>query len=511
MTATNVNPRQGLWQKITGIVADLNARPLANYTMIMISVAFLTGLGVIMVFSSSMTWSVVDGSSVWDTAIRQVLMVIIGLFVMWAAMRIKPASVRRIAPWLMLIAVILLVAVLIPGIGTGREEVGSQSWIVLGPLRLQPSEFAKVAIAIWGAAFLGVPDEQVSANRRFMLFTGVAALMVLLIAAEGDAGMALTFFMMVGIVVFFAGIDWRYLVAAGGLAALGAVALMMGGGFRSQRFTVYFDALFGRFEDTHSNSFQSYQGFLSLADGSAFGVGLGQSRAKWFYLPEAKNDFIFAIIGEEIGLWGGALVILAFLLLGFYGIRCAMNSHNKFMSLLAASLTASVVAQAFINISYVIGLVPVTGIQLPMLSAGGTSAIITLGSMGLLASCARHEPEAISAMQNYGRPLVDQLLRLKEPKIRDVEIGAGDSSTRAKSKEAPRREPVTRRVSDRDLEPRGVRGGSVDSRSEQRRQSRRQETRTQRGDGVRQTPLRQEGSRVAQPKNQQRPVRKRKG
>lgn len=475
MTTSSKAPREGVWQRVTGFFADLNSRPLANYMMIMLCVVALTMLGVVMVFSSSMTWSVIDGSSVWGTAVRQSAMVVLGLLVMWLAMRVSPARVRSWAPWLMVIAVLLLIAVLIPGIGTGREEVGSQSWIVIGPLRLQPSEFAKIAIAVWGAAFLGVPDEKITANRRFSVFTVVALIMLLLIFAEGDVGMGMTFVIMVVIVLYFAGIEKKFLISAVILGTVGLIALMLGGGFRSQRFTVYFDALFGHFEDTRSTSFQSYQGFLSLADGSLTGVGLGQSRAKWFYLPEAKNDFIFAIVGEEIGLWGGALVILAFLGIGWYGINCALKSHNRYMRLLAASLTTGVVAQAFINIGYVIGLLPVTGIQLPMISAGGTSAIITLGSMGLLASCARHEPEAISAMQSYGRPLPDRLLFLREPDIADVE---GRPAPRQRAKQPMRREPVVARAAERRAEPRPVRGGSVDTRSEMRRQSLRQQSRT---------------------------------
>ncbi|QGU01720.1 Lipid II flippase FtsW [Corynebacterium kalinowskii] len=475
MTAPKATPREGVWQKITGVIADLHSRPLTNYTMIMISVSMLTVLGVVMVFSSSMATSVVDGSSVWSIASRQAFMVVVGLVAMWVAMRIRPATIRRFAPWFMAVAIVLLIAVLIPGIGTGREEVGSQSWIAFGPIRFQPSEFAKVAIAIWGASFLGVSDEMIKANKRFSIFIVVAAFMTLLIIAEGDVGMAMTFLLMVAVVLFFAGVDLKVIIGAAGLALLGLVAIMLGSGFRSQRFTVYFDALFGRFHDTRASSFQSYQGFLSLADGSATGVGLGQSRAKWFYLPEAKNDFIFAIIGEELGLWGGALVIATFLCLAYYGIRCALQSHNKYMSLLAASLTMGVIVQAFINIGYVIGLLPVTGIQLPMLSAGGTSAIITLGSMGLLASCARYEPEAISAMQSYGRPFVDQVLRLKEPDLADIEQ---PRPSRPRTKQAPRREPVVGRNAERRAEPRDGADGSVDRRSEKRRQSLRQQSRT---------------------------------
>jgi len=407
----------------------LDERAGVDYFMIRSVVFLLVGIGAVMVMSSTMTWSVLEGATVWNQALRQFMMIAAGLIAFLIALRTRPETIRRLTPWLLLVALALLIAVLIPGIGTGRLEVGSQSWIVLGPLRFQPSELAKVAIAVWGASYLA-DKRHTTTNFRspFVIYTGVAALMGVLIAAQGDMGMAVNFGIVVMFTLFFAGVDFRLIVAAG-LAAVGLlIALFLGGGFRSQRFHVYFDALFGRFDDTRGTAFQSYQGFLSLADGSVTGVGVGQSRAKWFYLPEAKNDFIFAIIGEELGLWGGAMVIGLFAALGYFGLRAAFRAQNQFQALLAAALTAGVVSQAFINIGYVVGLLPVTGIQLPMISAGGTSTIITLGSMGLLASVARHEPEAVSAMQSYGRPLFDRLFMLPEPAVRrpSVRRGSGE-------------------------------------------------------------------------------------
>lgn len=401
----------------------MESRPGFDYFMIRSVVFLLVGIGAVMVMSSTMTWSVLEGATVWNQAARQFMMIVAGLVAFWIALRLRPDTVRRLTPWLLVIALALLVAVLIPGIGTGRLEVGSQSWIVLGPLRFQPSELAKVAIAVWGASYLADKRHTGPSMRSpFIIYTVVATVMAVLIAAQGDIGMAVNFGIVVMFTLFFAGVDIRLIfaafIAAGGLL----VWLFLSGGFRSNRFHVYFDALFGRFEDTRGTAFQSYQGFLSLADGSVAGVGVGQSRAKWFYLPEAKNDFIFAIIGEELGLWGGALVIALFAALGYFGIRAAFRAQNQFQALMAGALTAGVVSQAFINIGYVVGLLPVTGIQLPMISAGGTSTIITLGSMGLLASVARHEPEAVSAMQSYGRPLFDRLFLLPEPAVRRAPV-----------------------------------------------------------------------------------------
>mgnify|MGYP002712611744 CR=1 FL=1 len=434
------------------IEAALDVRPLIDYTMIRSIVLFLAGLGVVMAMSSSMATSFAASASVWAQAARQAIMVVFGLVLFWVALQTPPERLRRASNWLMIISICLLVAVL-TSLGTGREEVGSQSWLAIGPLRLQPSEVARVAIAMWGAQVLEHKDpKRIGAiDNGFVGFGAVATLCVLLIGMQGDMGMALSFAVVVAFILLFAGVSLK---AVGVLAAGGFVALLIAffsGGFRSNRFHVYFDALHGHFDDTKGAAFQSHQGFLSLADGNVFGVGLGQSRAKWFYLPEARNDFIFAVIGEELGLWGGALVIALFALLAFFGLRTARRAQSQYQALMAASLTAAVVSQAFVNIGYVVGLLPVTGIQLPMLSAGGSSAVITLGAMGVLANIARHEPDAISSMQNYGRPVFDRAFFIAEPRALEQgrsarQVQQGEPERR----QQPRRErfgtPVTARA-----------------------------------------------------------------
>lgn len=427
--------------------AWMDSRPLLDYTMVRTIVLVLAGLGVVMVTSSSMTWSALNDSSVWAQPLKQVIVVSMGLFMFWLALQIPPERVRSLAWILMGVSILLLIAVLIPGIGTGREEVGSQSWIYLGGFQLQPSEVARVAICVWGASILANKDPRrmFDMTNGFVPFAIVAVACVVLIAAQGDLGMAVSLCIVVAFILVFAGISWKFIGVVGAFGLLLFAGVMAAGGFRSQRFHVYFDALFGRFEDTRGVAFQSYQGFLSLADGSIFGVGLGQSRAKWFYLPEAKNDFIFAVIGEELGLWGGALVIILFTMLLFFGLRTARLAANQYQALLAASITTGIVSQAFINIGYVIGLLPVTGIQLPMISAGGTSAVITLGAMGLVASVARHEPGAVSSMQNYGRPMFDRVFFLREPSSPESRERTG----RAAKRESTNRygTPVTARRS----------------------------------------------------------------
>lgn len=418
MTATSPQrPRaKSMRERINDVREQARQHPGLDYLLLRLIIFSLIGIGVVMVFSSSMATSLTEDGGVWNQALRQTAMVIIGLGAFWLGLKVSPHTLRKFIPWLLALSILLLIAVLIPGVGTGREEVGSQSWIYIGPISLQPSELARITVGMFGASVLADKEHHsLKLSDPFMMYSLIAGLMFLLIVGQGDLGMALSFALVVVFTLFFAGVNRRVPIIIGILCVLGLVAVFLIGGFRSHRFHTYFDALFGNISDTQGTGFQSYQGFLSLADGGFWGVGLGQSRAKWFYLPEAKNDFIFAIVGEELGLWGGALVILLFAALGYVGLRTATRAQNQYQSLLAATLTIGVVTQAFINIAYVVGLLPVTGIQLPMISAGGTAAIITIGSMGILCNVARHEPMQISAMQNFGRPLFDRLFFIGEP------------------------------------------------------------------------------------------------
>ena len=433
MTATRPQTpaSKTLGQRVQEIRQHYRAQPGLDYQLLRIIIFSLIGIGVLMAFSASMATSFTETSNVWAEAIRQCLLVFGGLVLFWLALRISPYTLRKLVPWLLLLSILLLIAVLIPGIGTGRDTVGSQSWISIGSVGFQPSEFARVTVAMYGAtALAGKSHRSLHPTDPFMMYSIISGLMFFLIVAQGDLGMAVSFAMVVVFTLIFAGVDWRVPAVVLVLGTLGLLAVFLSGGFRSHRFHTYFDAIRGNIEDTQGTGFQAYQGFLSLADGGFWGVGLGQSRAKWFYLPEAKNDFVFAIIGEELGLWGGVLVIFLFAALGYIGLRTAKNAQDQFQSLLAATLTVGVVIQAFINIGYVIGLLPVTGIQLPMISAGGTAALITIGSMGVLCNVARHEPLQISAMQNFGRPLFDRLFFIPEPQL------AGDAPKRKTGRHA---------------------------------------------------------------------------
>lgn len=420
------------------------AQPRLNYFVILAITALLTGLGLIMVLSSSMVNSRANGGSVYSEFLRQAAIVVVGLVGMWCALRIRPQTIRKLSPYFMGLAFVLLIAVLIPGVGVGGDEVGSNSWIRVGSVGIQPSEAAKLALAVWGSATVAAQSNRsnkIAAALSPLLSVG--GLFLLLVLVQKDLGMMMSVGIVLLALVFFSGLDTRVLGLLVGVVGAVGVGAIVAQAYRSARITTWMDTLFLHFSDssTQGSSYQSHQGILSLSDGGLTGLGLGQSRAKWFYLPEATNDFIFAVVGEELGFGGALAVVLLFALLGWFGIRCALAHTDPFMRMLAATLTLGVVVQAFINMGYVVGFLPVTGIQLPLISAGGTSAVITLVSMGLLANCARHEPKTVSSMQHEGRPLVDRLLALPEPSP----VMAGDQRrVQRRSTTQHYGEPVTR-------------------------------------------------------------------
>ncbi|RAV32263.1 cell division protein FtsW [Corynebacterium heidelbergense] len=407
------------WADIAERLRTLFTAPQMNYKAILLITFLLVGLGLTMVLSSSMVTSRAAEHSVWAEFAKQAMIVAVGLVGFWVALRLKPGHIERLAPWLLGLSVVLLLIVLIPGVGVGADEVGSNSWLRFGSVGVQPSEVAKLALAVWGSSIV---SRQVRRNPTifgsFGAFAAASAVILGLVLLQKDLGMMLTVGIVLLAIVFFAGVSSVLLASLAGIFAVVVSIAIMAQSFRSNRITTWMDALFLRFSDQSikGSSYQSYQGMLSLSDGGLTGAGLGQSRAKWFYLPEAKNDFIFAIVGEELGWIGAVIVIALFAALALFGIKSALAQADPFYKMLAATLTIGVIVQAFYNMGYVMGFLPVTGIQLPMISAGGTSAIITLFTMGLLANCARHEPATISSMQHEGLPLIDRLMLLPLPK-----------------------------------------------------------------------------------------------
>lgn len=401
---------QSIGGAITRVRDGVLGRPLASYHLIVTLAVLLTVIGLVMVLSASSVEGYAEDGSAYGKFTQQVVFAALGAILFYVALRLPVRFLRRFAGPAMTLATILLMLVLVPGIGTLSQ--GARRWFVVAGLSVQPSELAKLALCVWGAHLLASRRRLDASLKELLLpLLPVSALICLLIILEPNLSTTITVAIIVGALLWFAGLPLRVFVSFVIAAVIAAVILAMVAGYRSQRVMSFL----GNVDDPQGAGYQARQARYALANGGFWGVGLGQSRAKWNYLPNAHNDFIFAIIGEELGLIGGLIVVALFGLLAYVGFRISRRSVDPFLQLMTSTITVLITAQALINIGYVVGLLPVTGIQLPLLSAGGTSTLTMLVMLGLLASAARHEPEAVVALTVGGEGRVGRLLRLSPP------------------------------------------------------------------------------------------------
>ncbi|WP_439029201.1 putative lipid II flippase FtsW [Gordonia terrae] len=391
-------------------IRNLLARPLASYQLILTMSFLLTAFGLVMVLSASSVEGYSKEGSAYGLFATQMIFALLGLVVFYFMLRLPVRLLRRFAAPTMFIAVVLLALVLIPGVGTLSQ--GARRWFVIYGLSVQPSELVKVALCIWGAHLLASRRRDRASLRELLVpLVPVAMLVCLLIILEPNLSTTITIAIIVGAMLWFAGLPIKVFVSFAVSGIVLAVILALAEGYRSQRVMSFL----GNVDDPQGAGYQARQATYALANGGVFGVGLGQSSAKWNYLPNAHNDFIFAIIGEELGLLGGLMVVFLFVVLAYIGFRIAHRSTDPFLRLMSATITVLITAQAFINIGYVIGLLPVTGIQLPLISAGGTSTLTVLAMLGLLANAARHEPEAVATLTTGSPGRFARWLRLPTP------------------------------------------------------------------------------------------------
>ncbi|OBJ52192.1 cell division protein FtsW [Mycobacterium sp. 1423905.2] len=385
-------------------------RPMTSFHLIIAVAALLTSLGLIMVLSASGVRSYGADGSPWVIFGKQVLWTVIGLIGCYASLRMSIRFIRRIAFTSYAITVVLLVLVLIPGIGNLAN--GSRKWFVVAGFSMQPSELTKIAFAIWGAHLLAARRLERASLREMLIPLVPAALISLaLIVAQPDLGQTVSLGIILLGLLWYAGLPLRVFGSSLLAVVIAGGVLAMSAGYRSDRVRSWLDPD----NDPMDTGYQARQAKFALAHGGIFGDGLGQGVAKWNYLPNAHNDFIFAIIGEELGLIGALGLLGLFGLFAYTGMRIARRSADPFLRLLTATTTLWVLGQAFINIGYVIGVLPVTGLQLPLISAGGTSTATTLFMIGIMANAARHEPEAVAALRAGRDDKVNRLLRLPLP------------------------------------------------------------------------------------------------
>jgi len=355
----------------------------------------LAAIGILMVYSSSALRSYIQRDDTLAIVGPQILWAGIGLLVLVAVMRIDYRVLRLASVPGYAIAVVLLVLVFVPQFN--RVVGGSARWLVLGPLpAIHPAEVAKLALIIYLAHWLANRGSRVGTFRSGTVpFLLILAPVALLVFREPDLGTTAVIGLTAFTMFFVAGASlWQF----GAIAAIGVVGTLLVGlrGYQADRIKAFLDP----WADPLGAGFHTIQGLLALGLGGILGSGLGESKlAGGLYLPNAWNDFIFAIIGEEFGFLGAGAVIVLFLILAYAGIRTAMRAPDTFGALLAAGITAWLCLQAFINIAVVVALLPVTGITLPFISAGGSSLVVSFAAVGILLSISREtlEPGAAAS------------------------------------------------------------------------------------------------------------------
>lgn len=364
--------------------ASVLAAPQSSFVLLLVLVGVLDFIGLMMVLSSSSVGALQQLGSPWVYFRHQLLWVAIGTAVMIVALRIDYRRWRRLGVPLLCLGFGLLVAVLVPGVGL--TSGGSSRWVGVGQFRIQPSELMKLAVVVFGAELLSRRASKVGQWRetiRPMVIVFVVA--AVLIMKQPDMGTTLILVCIVFGLLFAAGTPVKKMVALAASSAALAFLVGMAQPYRRARLLTFLNPWAHR----SGAGYQIVQSLVGLGTGGWLGVGLGASRAKWGFLPNAHTDFIFAIIGEELGLVGSLLVVMLFAFLAVLGIRVASRAPDRFGALMAAGITCWVVSQALINIGAVIGVLPVTGVPLPFVSFGGSSLVIVMGAMGILLNVAR--------------------------------------------------------------------------------------------------------------------------
>jgi cell division protein FtsW len=418
--------RKSLSQQLLPAVHGMLARPLSSYYLLIASSGLLLVIGLTMVFSATSVKAYVENGSAF-TAIRgQLAFAVLGLFGFWLCQRLPAATLRFLGIYILAVAVLLLgILDLLNALGAigvlhgpdGQEGVSfgplnaDLLWLRIGPLSLQPSELTKVGVVLWGADMIARKGTNLGYWRELAmpLFPVVGLLFVLV--GYNDVGTMLVVLSLIIGLLWAAGVRARVFAALGVLGLAGVALLIAaasrgaGSGavgasnYRLLRLTTWLDPPTDCAQDL---CYQILQARSAIYEGGWFGVGLGKGALKWNWLPAADNDFIYAVVAEELGVVGCMVITILFAVFAYTGFRIARRVEDPFRRLAAAGITTWLVTQAVINMGGVIGLLPLTGVPLPLISSGGSALVVTLAAIGMLASFARSEPDAANAL--HSRP-----------------------------------------------------------------------------------------------------------
>ena len=371
-------------ERIVGTRSRGRAATRRTVVLLLAPTAFLVAGGLIMVLSASSVSAFAQHGDSFRYFQRQAAYAIVGVGAMWLTSRMRYDVWRRLALPFLLLTIALLAVVLSPS--AGIEAYGASRWFEFGPVMVQPSEIAKLALVVFAAAILARKWGKLGDLGHLTVpLLPVGLLVSGMVMLQPDLGTTVIISGSIFLMLFAAGVRLRYLTVAGTVGALVGMGLIFSADYRRVRFLSFLHPG----QDVQNTGYQLWQSLLALGSGGLTGVGLGASRQKWQYVPNAHTDFIFSILGEELGLIGEIVVLVAFGTLIFAGVRIAAQARDVFGRLLAAGIVAWFGLQTLVNLGAVTGLLPITGVPLPFLSYGGSSLVVSLAAVGILVSVAR--------------------------------------------------------------------------------------------------------------------------
>ncbi len=371
-------------------------RPLTSYYLLLGAAGLLLTIGLLMVLSASSVFSFRESGDSYAIVRRQLTWTVIGLPAAFVASRVPLLWVRRLAypAFSVSLALLLLTAFI------GEERNGNTNWLVFGPLTVQPSEIAKLSLVLWAAHIYANKERRLGSLHQIMVPVVPGMLLATGLVIFGrDLGTALILFAILVGMLWVVGAPARLFLFASSLIGVLVLALAASDTERLARITTFVDP----FKDFQDTGYQAGHGLLAIASGGVFGQGIGASQQKWGRLPEAHTDFIFAVLGEELGLVGTLLVIGLFLTIAYAAFRIARQTKDPFVRYATFGIVVWLIGQMIINVGMTLALMPVIGIPLPLVSYGGSSLVPTLAAIGLLVGFARREPEAARALAQRRR------------------------------------------------------------------------------------------------------------
>ncbi len=376
----------------------LFSRPASAYFLILGSVSILSALGLVMVLSASSVKALSESGNSFAIVIRQALFLALSALLAWLAMNLKESLWLPQARIAIFVAAAFLVLPQIPGVG--KEVGGNRNWIAIGSFSIQPSEFAKLGLILWCAYRLRIHDKRLlelgKSNPLPLVAPGVGIVIALVMWGD-DLGTAAVIGGIVGGVLFIAGMQARYFATLAALGVVGLAAFVLTSPNRLSRFSAFWDPFSE--ENYKSAGWQQAHSILGLASGGPLGTGLGSSKQKWGNLPEAHTDFIFSVIGEELGLLGTLTVLILYAILILAIFRVALRARNNFDRYVTAGIGCWIAVQVIMNIGTVISVMPVVGVTLPFISYGGSSLLATFIAIGFVLGVLRRDPEIAAELK----------------------------------------------------------------------------------------------------------------